>query len=177
MKSLRLLVALSALLVVGSTTAAQAQSYGGRVLLPAAQTESLNPPIGVNETGRYMRFVTDPRFQENQIQMSNRDFENWKPLDARSKEKMTHFMRGNLRTTSSPVADQETGRFMRFVVDNRLDYNNVNMENRDFQNFKVNGAESKTFMMHYLHGLPTGRGYVAPRSLAVRGESLPIRWY
>ena len=176
MKSLRLLVALSALLVVGSTTAAQAQSYGGRVLLPA-QTGSYNPPIGVNETGRFMRFVTDPRFQENQIQMSNRDFENWKPLDARSKEKMSHFMRGSLRTSTSPVADQETGRFMRFVVDNRLDYNNVNMENRDFENFKVNGAESKTFMMHYLHGLPTGRGFVSTRSLAVRGQSTPLLWY
>src|SRR5690348_7445145 len=98
MKRLSLFVTLSALAVASSVTASNAQSLSGTVLIRDSGVRDI--PAGTNEIGRFARFIADDRMTDGiEMQLSNRDYEDWKPLEARSKEKMMHFMAGSLKTS------------------------------------------------------------------------------
>lgn len=175
MKRLSLL-ALSALLLVGSTTAVSAQGLTGSLLIENTGRREI--PAGSNEIGRYARFMTDERMYDRyEMQLSNRDYENWKPLDVRSKEKMSHFMSGDLRMNHPIIGSQPVGRFARFVTNEPMMYNNMWFENRDFENYKVNGATSRNAAGHFLRGLSAGTNLVPVGNeirIGARGSSL---WY
>jgi hypothetical protein len=180
MERLSLLVALSVVLVAGTATVANAQALsGGSVYTRYSGARDI--PLGTNEVGRFARFIGDERMLDRyDIQLSNRDYEQWKPLEVRSKEKMEHFMSGNLRVHHSLIPEQSTGRFARFVTNEAMMYNNMQFENRDFENFKVNGGTSRNRIAHHLRGLAAGtdimpmpRGYVPVRV----SDQAPVNWY
>lgn len=105
MKRLSLLLAACA---VVSVTAAQAQCVSTSpaqttVLVPATplagtilveDTGARTMPSGVNELGRYARFIGDHRLLSNEIEFKNRDFQAWKPIYAPSSRAL---MSNNLR--------------------------------------------------------------------------------
>lgn len=179
MKRLSLLLALSALSVVSITTAANAQYLSGNVLLQ--DTGAREIPLGTSEVGRFARFTNDERMMDRaEVQLKNRDYEDWKPLDVRSKEKMEHFMFGSLKVHHPLVPEQETGMFARFSQNWNMAENNMWWENRDFQDMYVNGATGKKSMAHYIHGLSAGSNLIPPSYgyAPVRvGAAQPLMWY
>ncbi len=168
MKRFSLLVALSATFVA-SAAAVNAESLSGSVMSGTGYERDI--PLGINETGRFVRFMGDSRMIDgNEIQLSNRDFEDWKPLDGRSKEKMQHFMRGDL-------VGQSVGRFARYSMNDKFAANNIWLENRDFQDFTVNGASSKARTSSYLRGLSAATNLMPSRSGVIRVGARPMMWY
>lgn len=162
MKRLSMLAALSAVLVSGFiSNAAQAQVLTGGVFTQDLGRREF--PAGVYETGRYARFIMDSRLSD--LNLKNRDFEAWKPLDVRSKNMMRHFMFGRLQTSDSPVPDQEIGRYVRVLEDDRLEANNMEFNDRTFYPYQQPSpytAEARSAMAKsYLRGLPVGTN-IAP---------------
>ncbi len=200
MKRLSLLVAASALLVAATATTAQAQVVisgpGAQVTVPTAVIPLEGTvlvdqgirriPQGVNETGRYARFIGDHRLMADEIQFKNRDFQDWKPLETRSKERMLRSVRGNLRTDRHPIADQEVGRLVRFIAkDDKQLHNNMILMNRDFAHFKpIYAPNSGSLMDQRVRGLAAtiqtsvqpGR-IVAVRSYAIENDPRLMRFY
>jgi hypothetical protein len=178
MKRLSLLVALSALLVAGTATAVNAQALTGTIYVQNSGARDI--PLGVNEVGRFARFMGDERMLDRyEVQLSNRDYQNWKPLEPRSKEKMLHFMSGNLRVHHPLVPEQSTGLYSRYVVNEPMAYNNLLFENRDFAMMKVNGASSRNSTGHFIRGLAAGSNLVPTRGLVPIqvGVRNPLLWY
>lgn len=188
MKRLSLLVAASALLVAATATTAQAQMIiggpGAQVALPGVPVTgpllmdetNRRIPQGVNETGRYPRYISDWRLSAEELQYRNRDFEAWYPLEPRSKERILRSIRGNLRTARHPIIDQEVGRLVRFVAqDDKLLHNNMILTNRDFTHFKpIYAPISRRLMDNRVRGLAAIiRGAVQPgRILAIRSQPI-----
>lgn len=178
MKRLSLLVAMSALLVAGFAQNADAQELTGGVILQ--DTGARDIPIGVNETGRYARFIMDSRMTD--LNFKNRDFEAWKPLDVRSKEKMRHYVHGNLSTSRHPIQDQSVGRYVRHIVNEDFVNNNMWMENRDFQALQIPSpftADAGSAMSkEYLRGLGAGTHRTLPGRTSVRiGVTNPVLYF
>jgi hypothetical protein len=168
MKRLSMLAALSAALVSGfMSTAAQAQALSGGVFVQDFGKREF--PAGVYETGRYARFIEDTRLSD--LNLKNRDFEDWKPLDVRSKNMMRHFLFGRPQTQfDSRVPDQEIGRYIRVLEDDRMFANNMEFNDRTFYPYQQASpytAEARSAMAKsYLRGLPVGTN-IAP-SLGVK---------
>ena len=68
--------------VVAAPVAVTAAPLAGTVLV--ADTSVREIPIGVNEIGRYARYMGDHRFLSNEIEFSNRDFQAYKATFAPS---------------------------------------------------------------------------------------------
>ncbi len=190
MKRLSLLVAVSALLVAATATTAQAQCVmsgpGAQVTVPAAvvsvgptidlasDSEFRRIPAGVNEVGRFPRYIGDTRLMDEEIQFKNRDFEAWMPLEPRSKERVLRSIRGNLRTSRNPVIDQEVGRLVRFIAqDDKMLHNNMVLMDRDFYHFKpIYASTSRRLLDPRIRGLAaSGLGTIQPgRLVSVRQE-------
>jgi hypothetical protein len=182
MRQLSMIAALSAVVVAGFIgNAAQAQQLVGNVILDAAVPDM---PSGVNETGRYARFIMDSRMSD--MNFKNRDFEAWKPLDVSSRNETRHFMFGRLQTTAdSPIADQDVGRYVRVIEDDRLVRNNIELRDRDFYPYQspspYTADAGSAMRTSVLRGLPVGtnRGpvFIAPRGSYLSGsERLRTFW-
>lgn len=186
MKRLSLLVALSALSVAASATAAQAQAVisgpGATVTVatpvPLSGTVILEDngrrdiPIGVNETGRLARFMAeDERQIRNEINLKNRDFEAWKPLESRSKNRMLRYTNGTLKVTHKAIQDRQSyiGRLPRYMGDERIMNNNIQFTNRDFEALKPEYApNSKSVIDSRIRGLAADTNLVPGRRISVR---------
>lgn len=175
MKRLSMLVALSAVLAAGLVgSAAQAQQLTGSVMLQNNGAREI--PADTYETGRYARFIMDERLSD--INLKNRDYEAWKPLDSSDRQKMRHFMFGRLQTTSdSPIHDQEIGRYVRVLEDDRLVRNNIELNDRSFYGYQIKSpymAQAGSAMAKsYIRGLPTGTGLgpVMPQPELIGGNA------
>jgi hypothetical protein len=197
MKRSSLLVAVSALLVAATATAAQAQvvlsgtgasvtvatpvtPLAGTVLIQDSGARTL--PSGYNETGRLGRFIGDSRLMRDDINFSNRDFEAWYPMEATSKHKVDRRVAGSPRSYNHPIADFETGRFVRDISqdnDGRLLRNNVILSNRDFRPLKpIYAPNSKSLIDRRVRGLATGTDVINARRVAIRLAPMPMDvWY
>lgn len=196
MKRSHLLVAVSALLVAASATAAQAQvvisSPGAQVTVATPvpltgtvflqDTGARSIPSGVNETGRLARFIGDDRMMDMDVQFTNRDYQAWKPLEAKSKDKVRRYMRGSLRTAMHPIEDQKSyvGRLPRFMADDRIMGNNIVFENRDYEALKpVYAPSAKNLINSRIRGLAAGTNLTSSRRVAVRtiDPAQVMMWY
>jgi hypothetical protein len=187
MKRLSLLVAVSAVLVAASATAAQAQvvlggtgasvtvatpvtPLAGTVLIEDSGARRL--PSGYNETGRLARYMGDSKLMKDDIQFSNRDFEAWKPIESTSKARVDRRLMGSPRSYNHPIADFETGRLIRDMSqdnDGRLLRNNVILSNRDFRPLKpIYAPNSKSMVDRRVRGLATGTNVINARRVAIR---------
>ena len=172
MKGLSGLALLSAVLATGLMGCpANAQRMTGAVVL-----ENMGPrsyPSGYNETGRYARFIQDVRMSD--LNLTNRDFEDWKPLDVSARKMTRHFLKGKANTTKSIVGDQEIARYIPQLEDYRLMSTNMNFDDRMFYDYRQSSpymAQADSAMAKsYLRGLPVGTnlGTTLPH-----GFSLPI---
>jgi hypothetical protein len=135
---------------------AHAQRMAGAVVLEDMGQRDY--PAGYNETGRYARFIQDMRLTD--INLQNRDFEDWKPLDVRTRNFTRHFLNGKANTSYVRVPDQEIGRYVPQMEDYRLEANNIEYDNRTFYPYQINSpytARANSAMSKsYLRGLPVG---------------------
>lgn len=188
MKRLSLLVAVSALLVAGSGTAAHAQVVlsgpGASVSVAAPVVAPVTPlagtvliedtgrrrlPSGYNETGRLARYMGDSRLMRDDIQFSNRDFQAWQPMEATSKAKLDRRVNGSPRSQNHPIADYEIGRFARYIADSRKLENNLILRDRDFYPHQpIYAPRSKSAVDRHLRGLANGTSVINSRRVAVR---------
>jgi hypothetical protein len=192
MKRLSLLTAAAALLIAGSASAAHAQAVlsgsgasvtvatplAGTVLVEDTGVRRL--PSGYNETGRLARFMGDSRLMRDDIQFSNRDFQQWYPLEARTKSKMDRRVAGSPRSQNHPIADYEVGRLHRYISDSRLQFNDVIFNDRDFYGHQpIYAPSSKSLIDRRVRGLATGTNVINTRRVAVRLMDLnaPAVWY
>jgi hypothetical protein len=183
MKRLSLL-ALSALFVAGTATAAQAQvvitepgasitvatpaPLAGAVIVE--DTGSRRLPSGYNETGRLGRYMGSERLQYLDIQYRNRDFQHWYPMEATTKAKVDRVLDGSPRSQNHPIADYETGRLARFMA--RNDHalrNNVMLRNRDFYpHYEIYAPTAKSMIDRRVRGLATDTSRVSNRRIVIR---------
>jgi hypothetical protein len=158
------------------TVAAPATSLSGTVLIEDTGARVL--PSGYNEVGRLARFTGDSRLMRDDINFSNRDFQDWKPMEASSRAKISHRDMGSPRAYNHPIADYETGRLVRFMADPVQLRNNVMLSNRDFiQDMPISAPTSKSVMGNRIHGLATRTDITNARRVAIRMINQPTIWY
>jgi hypothetical protein len=175
MKRLSMLAALAVVAVAGALgSSAQAQMLDGNVAFHEYDTPR-DIPAGTAETGRYARFIEDTRMSD--LNLKNTDFENWKPLDVMSHEMTRHFLFGRLQTRlDSHIPDQEIGRYVRVIEDDRLVANNMEFDDRTFYGYQAPSpytANSRhaTVRGGLIRGLQanTNLGWVMPRHAELSG--------
>lgn len=191
MKRLSLLFAATAMMVAASAAQAQvvltgpgasvniatpATPLAGTVLIEDTGARRL--PSGYNEIGRLARFSGDSNLMRDDINFSNRDFQDWKPMEASSRAKISHRDMGSPRAYNHPIADYETGRLVRFMGDPVLLRNNVMFSNRDFiQDMAISAPTSRSLMNTRVHGIATRTDITNARRVAVRLINQPTIWY
>lgn len=157
---------------------AQAQIAGSVMI------EDMGPrdyPPGYNETGRYERFIQDARLTD--LNLKNRDFEDWKPLDAASRQIVRHFLHGKANTSDTRVPDQEIGRYIPVIEDRRLEANNMEFNDRMFYGYQIpspyTAQASSALAKSYLRGLPVGTnlGVAIPRDATLPVTAAPRLLY
>jgi hypothetical protein len=180
MKRLSTLAALSAVVVAGFIgTSAQAQQLSGSILLEDSGVRDI--PLGTNEIGRFGRFIMDERLSD--LNFRNRDYEAWKPLDVQSKQMTRHFIMGKLQTEASPIPDQEIGRYVRVIEDDRLVRNNMEFNDRTFYGYKIpspyTGEAQSVMGSSIVRGLATGTnlGSVRQRGVLVGGTPATLNFW
>lgn len=74
----RLSFALAVVALIGAMPAVNAQQLTGTVAVDEPGTSFwLKSPVGSDDRGRFLRFVTDHRLHQDNMGLRNRDFENW----------------------------------------------------------------------------------------------------
>lgn len=164
MKRLSLMVALSALAVAGFAKTAYAAELQGTVLVQ--DTGFRDYPAGVTETGRFGRFIIDPRLSD--VEFTNRDFEDWKELGPSAHNKMNHYLRGDL-------SQESRGRFALGIIDPRT--TDLTFENRDFEAYKEPSGTAKFQFGSHLRGLGSATIYPHRRIASRVYVNIPVSYF
>lgn len=151
----------------GSVTVATPATLSGTVLIEDTGARVL--PSGYNETGRLARFSGDDRLMRDDLNLRNRDYQAWYPMEATTRVKTSHRVNGHASAYNHPIADAETGRLVRYMGDERLMRDSIIFRNRDFAyNSAIAAPTSKSKIDYRVRGLATRTDLNNNRRVAIR---------